>query len=170
MMKNTALGLVIAASLFGGLAQAKPGKPVTPPEAHADGSGLPTAGSFSQSFELVAASASLYTITVGGLAELFGNSASNLSFTFEGVTTGSSANGGNIAGQYSLSGLTAGSPYTLVVNGVSSVGKATYTVSATGFSSVTPSAPVPEPESYAMLLAGLGVMATIARRRRGTHA
>lgn len=31
-------------------------------------------------------------------------------------------------------------------------------------------AAVPEPEGYAMLLAGLGVMATIARRRRGTHA
>lgn len=29
-----------------------------------------------------------------------------------------------------------------------------------------PTAPVPEPETYAMLLAGLGLMATIARRRR----
>jgi hypothetical protein len=27
-------------------------------------------------------------------------------------------------------------------------------------------APVPEPESYAMLLAGLGLMGTIARRRK----
>jgi hypothetical protein len=31
---------------------------------------------------------------------------------------------------------------------------------------VVPVTPVPEPESYAMLLAGLGLMATIARRRR----
>jgi len=30
----------------------------------------------------------------------------------------------------------------------------------------TPLAPVPEPETYAMLLAGLGLMATVARRKR----
>lgn len=33
---------------------------------------------------------------------------------------------------------------------------------------VTMAAPVPEPEGYAMLLAGLGLIGAIARRRRGT--
>ena len=37
---------------------------------------------------------------------------------------------------------------------------------AWGISSATVTAAVPEPESYAMLLAGLGLMGTIARRRK----
>jgi hypothetical protein len=37
-----------------------------------------------------------------------------------------------------------------------------YAGNATSFS---PALPVPEPESFAMLLAGLGLMGTIARRR-----
>jgi hypothetical protein len=36
--------------------------------------------------------------------------------------------------------------------------------------SLTRVAPVPEPEFYAMLLAGLGLMAKIARRRKSKHA
>jgi len=38
------------------------------------------------------------------------------------------------------------------------------------FGQLTIAAPVPEPESYAMLLAGLGVMGAIARRRRNKQA
>lgn len=38
------------------------------------------------------------------------------------------------------------------------------------FGQLTIAAPVPEPESYAMLLAGLGVMSAIARRRRNKQA
>lgn len=34
---------------------------------------------------------------------------------------------------------------------------------------MTPPPPVPEPETYAMLLAGLGMIVTVARRRRGSN-
>lgn len=40
---------------------------------------------------------------------------------------------------------------------------------AYGISASVAIAPVPEPESYAMLLAGLGLMGAIARRRRGAN-
>jgi hypothetical protein len=36
------------------------------------------------------------------------------------------------------------------------------------FSASNPISPVPEPESYAMLLAGLGLMGTIALRRKNS--
>jgi hypothetical protein len=37
-------------------------------------------------------------------------------------------------------------------------------------SSISPTAPVPEPETYAMLLAGLGLMGAIAKRRKDKQA
>lgn len=48
--------------------------------------------------------------------------------------------------------------YTLAVNGTS-VGDSRYTT-------IVQLAPVPEPETYAMLLAGLGVMGFVAKRRK----
>ena len=68
---------------------------------------------------------------------------------------------------YSYSGLTAGQ-YTLSVAGQTFTQFATSkTVGYDGSFSVTA---VPEPESYAMLLAGLGLMGTIARRRSKNNA
>ena len=52
--------------------------------------------------------------------------------------------------------------YTLRVAGSGSLTPLPYT----GFISLAPVAPVPEPESYAMVLAGLGMMGAIVRRRR----
>ena len=54
--------------------------------------------------------------------------------------------------------VTGSTPLTLSLSGTNQVLNSSYT----GSISVTP---VPEPESYAMLLAGLGVMGAIARRR-----
>ena len=51
--------------------------------------------------------------------------------------------------------------YTLRVAGSSSVWSMPYT----GFIALAPALPVPEPETYAMVLAGLGMVATIIRRR-----
>ena len=49
-------------------------------------------------------------------------------------------------------------------------GQASLSVQAYRFDGYVNTAPVPEPESYAMMLAGLGLMATIARRRSKTKA
>ncbi|QHJ01368.1 PEP-CTERM sorting domain-containing protein [Xylophilus rhododendri] len=50
--------------------------------------------------------------------------------------------------------------YTLAVNGTS-IGDSRYT-------SIVQLAPVPEPETYAMLLAGLGVMGFVAKRKKAS--
>ena len=57
-----------------------------------------------------------------------------------------------------VSGLTAGETYWFRLSGASTGGAYTITL-----------APVPEPESYAMLLAGLGLMGFIARRRKSNN-
>jgi len=51
--------------------------------------------------------------------------------------------------------------YTLAVSGTS-IGDSRYTT-------IVQLAPVPEPETYAMLLAGLGVMGFVAKRRKNTR-
>ena len=61
-------------------------------------------------------------------------------------------------------GLAAG-VYTLTLTGTNSASMGSYA----GNLAVTPGLPalVPEPETYAMLLAGLGIVGVLARRRRG---
>lgn len=68
-------------------------------------------------------------------------------------------------------GLASGN-YSLKVSGTWTVGEHTWTVSTPVDVSIAaaPVSPVPEPESYAMLLAGLGLMGTIAVRRKSNQA
>lgn len=75
------------------------------------------------------------------------------------VTTGTLTNSGK-GFSLSAANLAAGTTYTLSVTGVAtgSGGFANYAVAGAV-------SPVPEPESYAMMLAGLAVMGAIARKR-----
>ncbi len=59
--------------------------------------------------------------------------------------------------------LTAGLQYDLQISGTATAG-ASYYVGTSYLTSVA--APIPEPETYAMMLAGLGLMGYVARRRR----
>lgn len=80
------------------------------------------------------------------------------------ITTVAESNGTLIT-TLASSAIIAGGSYTLVVTGTS-LGAAAYTgiVALQNLTNTVP--PVPEPETYAMLLAGLGMLGFIARRRQ----
>ena len=59
----------------------------------------------------------------------------------------------------------AGGDYTLVISGATLRDGGAFG----GTLGVTPLAPVPEPDSYAMFMAGLGILGAIARRRQPTQ-
>jgi len=61
-------------------------------------------------------------------------------------------------------GLTTGVAYVLVTTGFNNTSEGKYLNTIQGPGNVT--APVPEPETYALLLSGLGVVGFLARRRR----
>jgi hypothetical protein len=104
------------------------------------------------------------------------NAAGALEFTFEGNDNQYAINGGTWAGNTSIglikdtpggytvtSGLAAGQTFQYVIG---------YNDSAAGLTDWDDMviginiAPIPEPETYAMLLAGLGLMGFVARRRK----
>lgn len=58
--------------------------------------------------------------------------------------------------------LTAGLQYDLQISGTANAGASYYI----GTAFLTSAAPIPEPETYAMMLAGLGLMGFVARRRK----
>ena len=110
----------------------------------------------------------------------------NLSFWFsarEGVAAGSNGiafSFGNLAGQVltNVAGAPAGNVWQQYTGLVNLNGPTTLTFSAAGLSdslggsldNVSVTTAVPEPETYAMMLAGLGLMGAIARRRKSKTA
>ena len=96
-------------------------------------------------------------VTTFNFMTLFGISGLSLSLT--GGTLLGAATDVNPADGYSFSGLGLGN-YALKITGdVTGTGGGAY-------GGVMQAAPVPEPETYALLLAGLGVIGFVARRRR----
>ena len=137
------------------------------------------AGTFTTSFdsEGFASIFKTYSKSTGG--------SFNDTWNFTGAAAGTYQVDGSISGSgLSFSSISmGGTPWTLVSNGtvtnfaelVNWVGSAPASLTIVGIKSATSSSsysgvvtvtPVPEPETYAMLLAGLGVMGAIARRRK----
>jgi len=175
MFKISTVLVSLLAMLASGSALAGRGRPVTIVDTaqSATGHAASVAGLFSQEFGLTTSSA--YDVNSASVSIIGdGNTFSSLKFVISSTTfdaTGSTVKTASFLDASSPLNLAAGSYYTIKVFGNSSVADASYQLKASGgFSNVvtfTPTslAPVPEPETYAMLLAGLGLMGGIARRR-----
>lgn len=102
-----------------------------------------------------------YDFTVGGLSDVIGSVASVNGVTFSEVLIGTTslALTPNTSGLgFSMAGLSEGS-YTLTV-------KATFAPGFSGYIGSLYAQPVPEPETIALMLAGLGVVGVVAARRK----
>lgn len=132
------------------------------------GNVMPLAGSFSDIFNFSVASPN--TLVAGATMNApmsFGSGTvfniSNLSATLYGDINANGTLIGTLSGNYiSYSDVLPVGNYSVKITGVATGlagGSYTYTAFAQA---------VPEPESYAMFLAGLGVMCFIARRRQST--
>lgn len=98
---------------------------------------------------------SFFNLTFDGIF----NSVSLLNGSNQVVATGSITNSGK-GFSLAAANLSGGGAYTLSVTGI-----ATGTGGAANYAVAGAVSPVPEPESYAMMLAGLAVMGAIARKR-----
>ena len=138
-------------------------------------------GLFSESFTFTTATD--YNGTGQLYAQSLANNFSQLSIALVNGNNTSllSSSGAPAAGQTTATfwdtkyswNLAAGQTYTVVVKGDSLINGSKFQINATqGFISNTvgPVTPVPEPESYAMFLAGLGLMGAIAKRRKAKQA
>nr|WP_314635227.1 collagen-binding domain-containing protein [uncultured Janthinobacterium sp.] len=105
-------------------------------------------------------------ITMSGGFDNFGSYASRTLFNFANATTTSlnnaGINGSILAPNAAFSG-SGNMNGTLIADSVSSINSGHVSMNGAGFNTVSVSA-VPEPGTYAMLLAGLGVLAFLRRR------
>ena len=135
---------------------------------------LPYAGAFSDVFTFTLSGT---TAATGISTDFYGTSipavGMSMTLTSNGAAVASVASipsaltsfGTKAVYGYSFSGLTAGTKYSLTVSGTdASVLGTNYTFNIAAQNV----AAVPEPETYAMLLAGLGLIGSIVRRRKST--
>ncbi len=128
-----------------------------------------SSGNFVESFTVTASAVDKMVLRVSGLTSQF----SSLSFgLWDGASLVTSATGTAVGGNTfavfsdktdSSVSLVANKAYTLKITGTAVAGP--NTALGTVVVSNGTVTPVPEPESYAMFLAGLGLMGAIARRR-----
>jgi len=124
--------------------------------------------SFTEYFTITPTTTNTLVLSVSGLAAQYSALSFEILSTLPTVTA--TLKTGNLVGAFNdirNSGyvLTGGTPYTLKVTGITKAAPpGVFGIVAINTLNGTVS-PVPEPESYAMLLAGLGLVGTIARRR-----
>lgn len=130
-------------------------------------------GEFSASFGNGAIIDDTWIFSITGnhdVAVLLGNNFSRTEFAIGSFAA--SGSGGSFPGSVDLSLVEYANYQTL--NAAGPLGSGTYSVHVTGtskrantiYSFTVDVAPVPEPETYALLLAGLGVVGAVARRRK----
>jgi len=142
-------------------------------------------GQFSQSFEWTvgASGFTLGSLTVTGQPGLFDaltltfydatNPTVGTAFSYNDSTVNNITNQRSATFTDTVNGVTkfvlqANQSYEVVVTGTTTQSGASLALTGQYFKGATigPVTPVPEPESYAMLLAGLGLVGTIVRRRK----
>lgn len=141
-------------------------------------------GSFSQEYSFTTSQAYFPLLGLGTSINLSGSASSFSSLSFEVLSSSGTPltsfvnatnQGGSLVGHWSDSGypgtLRGNTNYLLLVNGVASASGVQYALSANW---LTPSAQfalvpaVPEPETYTMLIAGIGLLGVVKRRRKNS--
>lgn len=170
-MKKMIFRSLCSALLLGLAFGAQAAKPANLSEKNVD-SIVVSAGAFSQQFQLFTDAnynSNAGSITVSGLGTLFGNLTLDV-YSSNGLNLSGALSSSVAAGNQKVTfsdknfalNLAPSTAYKIVVSGMSLENNASYGIKGTFVQSITP---VPEPEMYSMMLAGLGLVGGIALRR-----
>jgi hypothetical protein len=169
IIKNAALAAILAATFS--IAHARPADLVSVNTT----STVATGGSFAQEFEFLTGQsydpnfAVIYASGQSSLfsdlrIEIFAPGAANPLSHISGSLSGGLRKASFIDSQ-AVSNLASNTNYKLLVSGFANQAGASFGISGTYIGSIAAVSPVPEPETYAMWLAGLGLLGGIAFRK-----